>query len=166
MGYYYYRILKVEQKVLQPHNRLCVEVVGRLVEYENIWIAEECLRKQNFNFLLTVEFAHKHIVIFLSEFEFVEKRRRVALRFPSSKLGKLRFEFCREISVLFAEVGLCVQSVFFIHYLYEFLVSHKHGTHNGIFVKIVLILIEYAYTLVLTLAYGTSRRLQIARQNL
>ena len=35
------------KKEFQPHYRLCVEVVGRLVEYQNIGIAKKRLRKQN-----------------------------------------------------------------------------------------------------------------------
>ena len=49
MGYHDNGILKVDQKLLQPCDRIQIQMVGRLVEKQDVRVSEQCLRKQNFD---------------------------------------------------------------------------------------------------------------------
>ena len=62
MGYYDYRILKIDQKLLQPCDGVQIQVVGRLVQQQNIRISEQCLRKEYLHLLSTQEISHLRIV--------------------------------------------------------------------------------------------------------
>ena len=50
MGYNDNGVLKVDQKFFKPCDRIEIQMVGRLVEKQDIRIAEECLRKQHLDF--------------------------------------------------------------------------------------------------------------------
>ena len=49
------------QEILKPLDSGYIEVVRRLVEQDYIGVAEKCLRKQNFDLLLTGE--RRHLLI-------------------------------------------------------------------------------------------------------
>ena len=45
----------VRKELLQPADSVDIEVVGRLVEHDDIWVAEKRLCKQHLDFLVTAE---------------------------------------------------------------------------------------------------------------
>ena len=47
-------IVKVDQELLKPVDRLKVEMVRRLVEQQNVRIAEQCARKKYLDLLISV----------------------------------------------------------------------------------------------------------------
>ena len=49
MGYHDNGILKVDQELLQPCDRVQIQMVGRLVEEQDVRIAEQCLCQENFD---------------------------------------------------------------------------------------------------------------------
>ena len=51
MGYYNDYIFKINQKFFQPGNCIQVQMVGRLVEKQYIWVAEKCLCQQYLDLL-------------------------------------------------------------------------------------------------------------------
>ena len=51
MGYDDNGVLKVDQELLKPCDRIEIQVVGRLVEQQDIGISEKCSGKQNFDLL-------------------------------------------------------------------------------------------------------------------
>ncbi len=56
------RVFKISQKVFQPHDRVYVQVVGRLVEQQHVGIAEERLRQQHPHLITAVEVTHQGLV--------------------------------------------------------------------------------------------------------
>ena len=60
-------VFEVDQKILKPCDRIQIQMVGRLVEKQNVRIAEQCLRKQNLNLNITVQISHHRVVIFRSD---------------------------------------------------------------------------------------------------
>ena len=71
MGYHDDGVLKVDQEVLQPCDCVEVEMVGRLVEQQNVGISEQCLCQQHLHLQITVEIAHHGIMIFGADAETV-----------------------------------------------------------------------------------------------
>ena len=52
------RVFKVEQEILQPLYGSEIQVVGRLVEQQDIRIAKERLSKQHLHLIIAVELLH------------------------------------------------------------------------------------------------------------
>ncbi len=62
MGHDDDRVVKINQKLLEPSDRIQIQMVCRLVEQQNVWIAKKCLCQQNFYFLAAVQIFHQGIV--------------------------------------------------------------------------------------------------------
>ena len=62
MGYNDDSIFKVDQKFFQPCDGIQIQVVGRLVQKQNIRVSEQCLSKQDFDLLGTDQVFHHGIV--------------------------------------------------------------------------------------------------------
>ena len=56
-------IFKVNQKLLKPCNGIQIQMVGRLVQKQDIGIAEQSFGKQNLNFYVTIQVLHKRVVV-------------------------------------------------------------------------------------------------------
>ena len=62
MGYHDNCVLKVNQKLLQPRNGVQVQVVGRLIQKQNVRVAEQGLGKKYLYLLSAQKGAHLRIV--------------------------------------------------------------------------------------------------------
>ena len=62
MGYYDDGVREVNQELLQPCDSVQIQVVGRLVQKQDIRVAEQCLRQQNLDLLGTQEILHQGVV--------------------------------------------------------------------------------------------------------
>ena len=49
MGYYDNGILEIDQEILQPCDRIQIQMVGRLVEQQNVGVTEQCFGSQDFH---------------------------------------------------------------------------------------------------------------------
>ena len=58
MGYHDNGILKVDQELLEPCDRIEIQVVGRLVEKQDVRVSEKCLGKKNFDLLAACQVSH------------------------------------------------------------------------------------------------------------
>ena len=47
MGYYDNGILEINQEVFQPCDRIQIQMVGRLIQQQNVGITEQCLGQQD-----------------------------------------------------------------------------------------------------------------------
>ena len=65
MGYNDDSIFKVDQKFFQPCDGIQIQVVGRLVQKQNIRVSEQCLGKKHFDLLCTDQIFH-HAVMKIS----------------------------------------------------------------------------------------------------
>ena len=64
MGYHDYGIFKIDQELFEPCDRIQIQVVGRLVEKQDVRITEQCLCKQDFHLFRTVQVCHLCIMQF------------------------------------------------------------------------------------------------------
>lgn len=58
MGYNNNRILKVDQELLEPSNRIEIQMVGWLIQKQNIRVAKQSLCQKDFDFQITIKLAH------------------------------------------------------------------------------------------------------------
>ena len=59
-----YRAVELGEVIFEPGNGVHVEVVGGLIEQQNVGIAVKCLRKQHAYFLISAEVAHQAVMVF------------------------------------------------------------------------------------------------------
>ena len=62
MGYHDNCVLKVDQKLLQPRNGIQVQVVGRLIQKQDVWVAEQGLGQKYLYLLGAQKGSHLRIV--------------------------------------------------------------------------------------------------------
>ena len=62
MGYNDNRVVKVNEELFQPCDRVQIQMVGRLVEEQDVRVAEQGLSQKDFDLLRACEFFHIFIV--------------------------------------------------------------------------------------------------------
>ena len=73
------RAVVADQKLLEPVDRVEVQMVGRLVEEQGFGMAEQCLREQHTHFLPSLQLRHRPFVQGVGDVESLEQHRRLAL---------------------------------------------------------------------------------------
>ena len=136
-------ILVVRQIVLEPHDRIHVQVVRRLVEQQIVGLAEKGLGEQHADFLLGVQTAHFFVMQGLSDAQPAQQLRRVALGVPSVHLGEFLLQLAGPDSVLLREVGLGVQGVLLLHQRPKRLMAHEHRVEHRALIVFEVVLLEY-----------------------
>ena len=86
---------------------------------------------------------------FRGDIQLVQKRLRLALRFPAAELGKLCFQLGSTNAVLFGKIGMRIERVLLVHDLDEALMSQHDRTQHRLIVILVLVLCEHGHTLIL-----------------
>ena len=99
------------RKLLEPADGGDVEMVGRLVEKQDVGVAEERLSEKDFDLLVVPELAHFLFVKLGSDSQAREQDRGVALGFPAAQLGEKAFELAGAHAVGFGEFGFGVEAL-------------------------------------------------------
>ena len=139
--YDYNGVFKIQKIIFKPTHCLYIEVVRRFVQKQYIGIAEQRLRKQNFNFALCVEVCHEHVITFLAYAERSEQSLSLIFGVPTAEFGKFTLKLGGAHAVLLAEVLLGIQRILFVHYLNETFMAEHDGAEHGDVVKCILVLL-------------------------
>ena len=158
-------VLKADEKFLEPGDRVHVEVVGRLVEKQNVRIAEQGAREEDLDLLGAVQLAHGHLMEGRIDAKSGQQGLGVALGVPAVHLGKIRLEHGGALAVRVGEVGLGIERVLLLHHLVQMGVALHDGIEDELVVIFVLILLEEGETLARIHGHGAVRRLQLAGEN-
>ena len=140
-------ILKIDQELFQPRDGVQIQMVGRLVEEQDVRVAEQCLRQQDFHLLRAGQVFHHGIMVICLDTQSVKQRRRVGLGFPAVHIGEFRFQFAGADAVFVGEIFFGVDRLFFFHDLIQAFISHDDGIQNRIFVILEMILFQEGKTL-------------------
>ena len=111
MGNYDNRIFKVHQEILQPFNRMDIQMVGRLVQKQNIGIAEQSLCQKHLHLLSACQLLHLRIMEFICNPQTVQQHFRIGFRSPAVQLRKFALQLCRLNAVLVCEVLLHIERI-------------------------------------------------------
>ena len=158
-------VLVVHDEVFQPVDCLNIEVVGRLVEQNDIRLTEKRLRKQDLHLLAAVRVGHKVIVLLDRDAETLQKAARVGFGLPAVHFRKLRLQLAGAEAVRLGEILFFVERVLFLHHVVEMLIAHDDGVKNGIFVVLELILLEDGHARALLDGDIAGGRLQLPGEN-
>ena len=147
MGYNDDSVVKVDQEFFQPFDRREVQMVGRLVEKQDVRVSEKCLGKKNFDLLAACQVSHLCVMEFCVNAKTVQECGSIGFCFPSVHFGKFTFQFAGTDTVFVCEIFFCVDGIFFFHDLIQSLVSHDNGVENCIGVIFEVILLQERETL-------------------
>ena len=143
MGHHDHRVVKVDEKLLQPGDGVQIQVVGGLVEEQDVGVSEQSLGQQHLDLVVSAEILHhrnnggpaatprpfKRVAASDSAsqpFMLANSASRSAARMPSSS----------------EKVGLGVDGVLFLHDLHQAGVPHHDGIENDAVVVFEVVLLQ------------------------
>ena len=74
---------EVHQEIFQPGNRAVIQVVGRLVQQQNVRIAEQRLCQQHLELFAALQVTHEGIVHFRRQTQAGQQGGRIAFCVPA-----------------------------------------------------------------------------------
>ncbi len=162
MGYHDDGILKVDQELLQPVDGIQIQMVGRLVQKQDVRIAKQGSSQQDLDPLRAVQAAHLGIVKGRIDTKAVQQCLCVGLRIPSVHLGKFGLQLAGLDAVLVGEVFLCIEGILLLHDLIQAGVAHDDGIQYSIGIVLEVILLQEGQTLARCDGHIAVRRLQLS----
>ena len=156
---------EVHQEIFQPGNRAVIQVVGRLVQQQNVRVAEQCLCQQHLELFAALQVAHEGIVHFRRQTQAGQQSSRIAFCVPAVQLGKFALQLGSLFAVCFGEVRLGIQGILFLHDIVKALVAHDDSVQHRISVIFELILLQGGKPLPFRDDHGTGGRFQFAGEN-
>ena len=137
-----HRAVVIHQEIFQPDDARKVEIVRRLVEQDNVRVAEERLRQQDFHLQARIHVGHHRLVMLRRDAEPLQDAGCIRLRLPAAEIGKLLLELGGADAVLVRHLVLGVDGVFLLATVIQTLVAHDDRVHDGIGIVHRLILLE------------------------
>ena len=138
---------EVDQKFLQPVDGVQIQMVGGLVEEQNIGIAEQSAGKQDLDLLCAGDLAHQISVKLGLDPETVEQGFCVGLGLPAVHLGKLGLEFAGADTVLIGEVLFGIESILLGTDLEQAGIALNDRIENDLVIIFVVVLFQEGETL-------------------
>ena len=140
-------ILEPFEKAFQPGDRTGVQVVGRLVQKQDVGITEESLGQKDPDLLTAAQFLHLFTPDLFRDAETGEQDCRLGLDVVAVQFGKLGLQFAASDAVRLGELRLGIDRVPLPHHLIETLMTDQHGVGGGFLFKGELVLAEHCNTL-------------------
>ena len=135
----------VQQEVVEPLHGGNVQVVGGLVQQQDVGVAEQGLSQQHLHLETGVQGLHVVIVQVHPDAQALENAAGVGLGLVTAHLGVLCLEVGSPQAVLVGEVLLLVQGVHLPANLVQGLVAHDDRVQHGVGVIGVLVLLQHGH---------------------
>ena len=117
-----------------------IQVVGWLIQQQNIRIRKQCLRQQHPQFPARCNLSHQAKVIFLGNTRFQQNIPSTAFRTVSIQLSKLGFQMGNLHAILFRHLRQRVDTIALLLHFPQFSIAHNNGINNAVLFKSKLIL--------------------------
>ncbi len=135
-------VLEVDEELLEPLDCLHVKVVGRLVQKEDVRVAEQCLREEDLDLERAFQVPHQFMVIFRADAEAQKQALRVGLGFPAVHFREFGLELGCPDAVLVGEILLHVEGILLLADVVETAVAHDDGVEDFVVVVFEMVLLE------------------------
>src|ERR1700688_2974095 len=132
------------EKILQPVDGIEIEVVGRFVEQQCLWMPKQRLRQQHTNFLSARKLRHFPLVLRVWNVEALQENGSIALRGVTVFFADDTFKFAELHAIGIGHFWLGINYFAFFQSSPQTLVAHDHGVDDAILIKGKLILAENA----------------------
>ena len=149
MAHHQHQALVVHEEVLQPFNGREVQVVGGLIQQDDVGLPEKGLGQEDLHLLLGGKAAHRVVEDALGEAKALDKAAGVGLRLPAAHLGVLGLQLTGPDAILVGEVRLFVEGVLLLLHLVEPGIAQDNGVQHGILIILEVILLQHAHALVI-----------------
>ena len=157
--------LAVHQEVFQPLNGLNVQVVGGLVQEDDVRLSEQSLGQQHLHLLLGGQGGHLGIENVIGQSQTLDQAGDIGFGLPATHLGKLGFQLTGLDTVLVGEVLLLIEGILLLHHVVEVLVAHDDSVQHGVGVVLEVVLLQDTHPLLLGNDDLAGGRLQIAGEH-
>ena len=156
----------IGKKILQPHDRVDVKTVCRLVKHDDIGIPKKRLRQHDLHLFAFLEVAHHQVKPVVAHAKSLNQTRRLGVSLPTVQFGKFGFQLGRANAVFLGKILFFVDGVLFYLDLIQTLVAHQHRIQYGVFVEGKVILTQNRHANRVGNRYLARRRLQFTAQDL
>ena len=151
--------------LLQPLDGVQVQLVGGLVQQDDVRAAEQGLGQQHLDLFAVGDGAHLLIQDGLRQAQPLDQAGGVGFRLPAAHLGVLALQLGGADAVLVGEIFFGVQGVLFLPHLVQPFVAHDHGVQHRIFVKGEVVLAQHRHPHIFGHGHRPGGRLQLPLQN-
>ena len=154
------------EHALEPADGIDVQMVGGLVEQQDIRVGEERLRQEHPELVAGRDIGHRSVMQPLLDLDAEQQLARARLGRVSIELGNLRLQLRRMQIIGVACVGVGIDRVALLQHVPESLVTHHHDVkHAQIFVG-ELVLLQLAEALARIDRYISGAGLEVPTKNL
>ncbi len=150
------------EELLQPVDRVEVEMIGRLVEQQGLGLAEERLRQEHAHLLSALQPGHRAFVDVIRNVEPLEQHGRVALGRVTVFFADDAFELAETHAVVVCELRLGIERIALRQGVPEPLIPHDDGVDDTGLIERVLILPHH--TQPARTDHSAALRLDLARE--
>ena len=154
------------EHVFQPADAVDVEVVGRLVQQQDVRVAEEGLREEHAQLPAGCHRAHRALVLRRRHAQAEQQLARARLRGVAAVLCVLRLQIRRAQEFGFARLRVGVDRVALAHRSPHFDVAHQHHVEHPLVLVGELVLAELADALVGIDRHRAGAGLEVAAEDL
>ena len=154
------------EHVFQPADAVDVEVVGRLVQQQDVRVAEERLREQHAQLPARRHRAHRAVVLRDRHAQAEQQLAGARLGGVAAVLGVLRLQVRRAQELLFARLGVRVDRVALAHRGPHLGVAHQHHVEHPLVLVGELVLAQLADALVGVDRHRARGGLEVAAEDL
>ena len=166
MGNHDHGTHKVIEEVLQPVDGAYIQMVGRLVQQNDLRMAEQCLRQQHLDLVVRLERGHLAVQQIIAQTQTLQQLCRFGFSVPAAQLGKFAFQFGGLFTVRFGEVLLHIEGILFLHNVIQALVAHDDGIQYCVLIILEMVLLHHRHPGVGRDLHRTAGGFQFSREDL
>ncbi len=134
--------LKLQQEVLQPVYRGDIQVVGGLVQQDNVRVAKKGLGQQHLHLLGAGQGGHDRVMELRLDPQPVQQVGGIGLGLPAVHGGELALQLRCLDAVLVGEILLRIDRVLLLHDLIKAGIAHDHRIQHRILVVFKMVLLQ------------------------
>ncbi len=161
-----HRAVSRVEHILQPADGMDIQVVGRLVQQQDVRVGKQRLGQQHPQLPAGGDGAHGALVLFDRDTHAQQQFAGTRLGGVAVVFGKLHLQVRHLHAVLFAHLRQRIDAIALGLHLPQLFMAHDHGIEDRVFLKAELILAQLAEALVGVEADIAGARFQVAAEDL
>ena len=146
MGHHDDDALIIHEEAFQPGDGVNIQTIGGLVQQNDVRLSEQRAGQQHLHLLALGQGAHQAIEHSVVQTQTLQELSGFGFGFPAIQLGKLRFQLCGTVAVLFGKVLFCIEGILFLEHFIQPGIALQNGLKNGKLLIGKVILLQNRHT--------------------
>ena len=142
MGNHDDRVLEINQEILQPADGIQIQVVGRLVEQQDVRITEKSTGQKYLHFVRVRQFAHLFVVKLGVDSQAVQKGSGVGFGFPAVHRREICLQLAGSDAVFIGKIRFGIDFILLLHDVVQSLVSGDDRVQDDLVIVFEVILFQ------------------------